>query len=142
MAVLRERVTWQRTRRPRETAQPDDLTSMEAAHVRRALRFLRAWIGSWTALAKAMGIKRQTLKQGVTRKRRQPTAGFALRAAKVAKVRVESILTGKWPSRSATPTSWRTHHRRVHLKIDSYAGFGAEPRGALRDRFGRRARSA
>ena len=99
MAILRERIVWRRIRAPRETAPPDDLDPTEAANVRRALRFLRNWMGSWKALAKAMGIKLPTLHQAATRKDRGPTAGYAIRAARVARVRVETILRGEWPTR-------------------------------------------
>lgn len=106
MTILRERTAWRRTRAPRETSQPDDLTPTEAANVRRALRFLADWAWGWARLAGAMGIKKQTLEQGATRKGRRPTAGFAIRAARVAIVRVESILSGKWPG-TVTPKGWR-----------------------------------
>ena len=99
VTILRERTTWKRPRTTRATVQPDDLSPTEAAHVRAALRFLRTCLGGWKALAAAMGIKRETLEQGAMRRSRRPTAGFALRAARVAGVRVESVLTGRWPSR-------------------------------------------
>lgn len=71
-----------------------------------ALKFLRAWIGGWTKLSRAIGIKRETLEQAANRKWRAPTAGFALRASRVAKVRIESLLSGAWPGK-ADPKKWR-----------------------------------
>jgi hypothetical protein len=103
MAILRTRTEWQRPRPTRTTAQPDDLTSEEQANVRSALAFLRVRLGSWLALAEAMGVKVQTLKQAAKRKRRGPTAGHALRAARVARVCAEMILTGSWPPNGACP---------------------------------------
>jgi hypothetical protein len=66
--------------------------------VRTALVFLQHHLGGWVHLARAMGLKKKTLEQAVKRKGRRPTAGFAIRAAHVARVRVESVLSGAWPS--------------------------------------------
>ena len=77
--------------------------------MRAALRFLRDRLGSWKALAKAMGIKQHTLELAAKRRGRRPSAGHALRVARVARVRVETILAGKWPT-SLTPR----RHGRFH----------------------------
>jgi transcriptional regulator with XRE-family HTH domain len=94
MAILRERETWSRKRAARETEQPDDLTPEEGENVRAVLRALHHQYRRWDKLAKAMGVKTQTLKQAANRKRRRPTAGFALRAARLAKCPVEMVLSG------------------------------------------------
>ena len=111
MAILRERTVWRRPRGQRETAQPDELTPTEEGRVRAAIVFLFRRVGGWAARARAMGIKRPARWQAARRKRRRPTAGFALRAAKVARVRVESILTGRWPTAGTDPKrcarTWR-----------------------------------
>ena len=98
MGILREKTVWKKPRAPRPTARPDELTPEEQANVRAALRFLRLRMGSWIALAKAMGLKPNTLQEAAGRKTRRPTAGIALRTARVAQVRVEIILAGKWPT--------------------------------------------
>jgi hypothetical protein len=97
VAVLRERTVWRRPRPPKLTDRPDELTVDEQANVRRALRFLRKRHGTWEALALAMGIKKWTLWQGTVRRTRRPTAGFALRAARLSGVPVEDVLRGAWP---------------------------------------------
>jgi hypothetical protein len=103
VAVLRERTVWRRTRPPKLTDRPDELTVEEQANVRRAIRFLRRRFGTWEALATAMGIKTETLWQGAACRTRRPTAGFALRAARVAGVRVEDVLSGWWPRLKREP---------------------------------------
>ena len=111
MGILREPKVWRKTRSPRETSQPDELTPAEEARVRAAVVFLFRRFGGWSPLARAMGLKRKTLWQAAMRKRRRPTAGLVLRAARVAHVRVESILGGRWPSPGADPKrcaqTWR-----------------------------------
>ncbi len=68
-----------------------------------AVNFLRLRLGSWEALAKAMGVKKKTLAQAVKRPRRRPTAGLAINAARVAGVPVERILFGFYPPKGACP---------------------------------------
>jgi len=108
MAILRARTVWKRTKPVRITAVPDELTPEECLRVRVALAFLRAQHGSWTALAVAMGIKPATLKEGAKRRGRRPTAGFALRAARVAGVCVEMVLSGAWPADGTCPHCGRS----------------------------------
>lgn len=108
MAILRERKTWKRPKPARTTAAPDELTSDECDRVRAALAFLRAQHGTWLALAAAMGIKPQTLKEGAKRRGRRPTAGFALRTARVAGVCVELVLSGAWPAEGTCPHCGRS----------------------------------
>jgi hypothetical protein len=103
MAILRERKVWTRPKPVRTTAVPDDLTPEECERVRAALAFLRAKHGSWRALALAMGIKPDTLEEAAKRRGRRPTAGLALRAARVAGVCVETVLSGAWPAAGACP---------------------------------------
>lgn len=107
MAILRERVTWERPRPVRADARPDALTPEERTHVREALRFLRQRMGGWSRLAKAMGLKQETLEQAAKRRSRGPTAGIALRAARVAGVCAEQVLRGEWPPAGACPVCGR-----------------------------------
>ena len=103
MAILLARTVWKRPKPVRITAVPDELTVEEGVRVRAALAFLRTRLGSWVNLAAAMGIKPQTLKEGAKRRGRRPTAGLALRAARVAGVCVEMILSGVWPKQGSCP---------------------------------------
>lgn len=108
MAILRERTRWRRKKVERKWARPDDLTPDEQDHVRRAIGHLYLWFGTWQALAAAMGIAPATLKLVMLKtRRRRPSAGYALRAAKVAKVRVETILSGRWPTPSTPAKPFR-----------------------------------
>ena len=83
VTILREPTIWRRpsTRGPR----PSDLSSVEQANVKRALRVLARRVGGQRQLAAAMGIGY--------------TAGVALRAARLALVHVEDVLSGAWPGK-------------------------------------------
>lgn len=98
MAILREANVWKRSRPAKATHQSSDLTPDEQENVRKALRLLFACFGGWVPLATAMGLNAYTVRAATGRARRPITSGLALRAAKVARVRVESILAGKWPT--------------------------------------------
>jgi hypothetical protein len=96
MGILREPKIWAKPRPANETRRSSDLTPEEQANVRRALRFLSVRLGGWAKLAEAMGAKQATLEQAVSR-HRHPSAGMAIRAARLANVAVEAILGGGWP---------------------------------------------
>ncbi len=97
MPILTERIEWRRPRPPRPYDRANTLTVAEEANVRKALRYLRERLGGYAPLARLMGINATTLKLALTQRKTRPTAGYALRAAKVARVPVESILAGEWP---------------------------------------------
>jgi hypothetical protein len=99
--VLRERVSWKRHRPPNETRRSTDLTPQEQENVRVALRFLAKRHGDMTKLAKAMGAHRETVQRPV--RGGVVTAGIALRAARVAGVPLEDVLTGKFPPPGTCP---------------------------------------
>lgn len=108
MKILRERVEWQKPRSaPRGIQHADTLTQEEEENVRRALAQLRRRYGSYEKLAIAMGMKSYTLWQGAKRRRRRPTAGYAIRAARLAGVPVGAILVGAWPKKGACPMCGR-----------------------------------
>lgn len=67
-----------------------DLTKEEQAHVRAAIRFLRARCGGAKMLAKALRVDRKTLISPAT-----PTTAF--RVARFAGVGVDDLLTGRFP---------------------------------------------
>lgn len=107
MTILRERKTWERPRPVRETTPADELTADQEEYVRAALRFARVRYGAWKRLAKALGMKHFTLWQATQRRRRRPTAGLALRVARLVGVPVEDVLSGAWPKDGQCPTCWR-----------------------------------
>lgn len=78
-----------------------DLNRKEQAHVRAALQFLRRRTGGWETLAKALRIRKRTLAGVATGEVVTPVVAF--RVAKFAKVTVDDVLTGKFPSPNACP---------------------------------------
>jgi hypothetical protein len=77
------------------------LTTEEQAHVRAALRFLRARCGGWAPLAKVLRFKRTTL--GRVANGRTVSASVAFRVARLAKVGVDDVLAGRFPPAGACP---------------------------------------
>lgn len=98
MAILTEKKSWTRPKRARGF----ELTATEQANVKKALTALRIRMGGWDELAKAIGATRDAVTKNGN-KRGRPTAGMALRAARVAKVSVEEILSGSWPKPGTCP---------------------------------------
>ena len=96
MAILREAKAWRRERPANETRRSSDLTPEEQANAKAALRFLAKRHGSTGKLAKAMGATNGTVWEAVS-KRGVVSAGIALRAARVAGVPLEDVLSGAWP---------------------------------------------
>lgn len=84
-----------------ETRRTSDLTPEEQANVRRALHVLRRRLGSYEALAKAMRANGRTLEQYGSKA--APSAGIAIRLARLAGVPVDDVLTGAWPVAGACP---------------------------------------
>jgi transcriptional regulator with XRE-family HTH domain len=107
MAILRSRVAWTKPRPQNETRRSSDLTPVEQANVKRALRVLSARLGSLAALATALRVNPHTLRW-YWQKRGKPTAGVALRAARLAAVPLEELLAGRWPVEGACPHCGRT----------------------------------
>jgi len=102
MAVLTERRVWKREPK-RVTTRVNSLEREQQENVRRALRTLYFRYGTWKDLARAMGVGKNQLKL-VMGERAAPSAGLALRAAKVAGVPVEDVLTGKLAEPERCPT--------------------------------------
>jgi hypothetical protein len=96
MAILRERTVWRRA--VSEKRARSGLDRAKQANVVKALRFLRARYGSWAETAKMLGTTVSTLYTVTTPAgTRRIGAGIALRAATVAGVTVDDVLTGAWP---------------------------------------------
>jgi hypothetical protein len=95
MTVLVKREVW---RRPKLLApgRTPELTDEERENVRTALRFLRVRHGSSRKLAAALGVNFTMLKRTAGPGGR-PGAALALRAARLAGISVEDVLSGAWP---------------------------------------------
>lgn len=96
MGILATTKTWRKPNIARARLASDRLSPEEAANVRRALLFLRTRHGGGPKLAEAMGVGLFALQRAYWPKGK-PGAGLALRAAKLAGVPVEAILSGAWP---------------------------------------------
>lgn len=78
-----------------------DLTSEEQTHVRAALRFLRARCGGWRNVCKALRVAKSSMARitgGGT-----VTASVAVRVARLVKVGVDDVLTGRFPPPGTCP---------------------------------------
>jgi len=102
MAILRERTVWKAPRPANETRRSTDLTPEEQSNARAAIRFLAKRHGTLAKLAAAMRTKHGTL-QSAVKEREVISAGIALRAARVAGVPLEDVLSGVWPPVGACP---------------------------------------
>ena len=105
MSLLTKRETWRKPKALTAGRTPD-LTSEEIVNVKRAIKVLRQRHDSYEALAPLMGVTRKALSHTVTRGRK-PGVGLALRAARVAGVPLEEILSGAWPKEGACPMCGR-----------------------------------
>lgn len=78
-----------------------DLTTAEQAHVRAALRFLRARCGGWDALARVLRFKARSLAKVGTG--RTASASMAVRVARLAEVGIDDLLAGRYPPAGTCP---------------------------------------
>lgn len=78
-----------------------DLSAQEQAHVRAALKFLRARCGGWEPVAKLLRIRRDSLVAISGRER--VSASIAVRVARLAEVGIDDLLTGKYPPAGSCP---------------------------------------
>jgi hypothetical protein len=79
-----------------------DLTAAEQTHVRTALKFLRARAGTWSAAAKALRLGESTIAD-IAGGHRVATPIVAFRVARLAKVGVDDVLTGRFPAPGTCP---------------------------------------
>jgi hypothetical protein len=79
-----------------------DLTPTEQTHIRAALAFLHRRCGTWAATSALLHFKDTTL-GNIACGHKLPTVTLALRIARVAKVGVDDVLTGKFPSPGTCP---------------------------------------
>ncbi len=104
MTVLTTRVTWRKPKQLTAGTRTPDLTDDEVANVRAALRVLRQRVGGYRQLAVTLGVNLETLKRAGSRRRIPPSVGLALRAARLAGVPLEEVLSGAWPKPGTCPT--------------------------------------
>lgn len=83
-------------------AERSDLTKEEQTHVRTALRFLHRRFGSWKPLAKALALDDSMLSH-VVRGDRSVTARLVFRIARLVKVGIDDLITGRYPAPGACP---------------------------------------
>jgi len=75
-------------------------------HDAAALRFLRTRLGGGAKLGAAIKLGRKTVDK--VSLGRRPGAGLAIRAARLAGVPIEDVLSGAWPKAGACPRCWCT----------------------------------
>jgi transcriptional regulator with XRE-family HTH domain len=102
MAILLERKVWKRERQATSTERLNRLTTDDGENVLAALRVLRARRGSWALVAKAMGVTKRQLSAYRTGEL-QPSAGLAVRVARLAGVSVDEVLSGAFAAPRKCP---------------------------------------
>jgi DNA-binding phage protein len=100
--VLTAPMVWRKPRPANRTRRASDLTPEEQDHVKAALRVLRTRLGGTAKLAEALTMNAGTLSWMLSRTGK-PSAGTALRAARLAGVSVEELLSGAWPRPGSCP---------------------------------------
>ena len=78
-----------------------DLTAAEQTNVRTALKFLRLRCGTWAVLSKALRLGESSLANLAKGKAIGPLVAF--RVARLAKVGVDDVLTGRFPAPGTCP---------------------------------------
>lgn len=79
-----------------------DLSAKEQTNVRTALRFLRMRCGGWVAVGRALGCNDTSLSCMVSG-RKTVTASLAFRVARLAKVTVDDVVSGRFPAEGTCP---------------------------------------
>ena len=106
MPILREVVSWGRDRGPRSLRASTDFTDAERHNIRTAIRFLRARYGGTRALAAALRAGTRSVDRALGSNPR-PSSEIVLRAAKLAHVKPDDLLEGRYPPPNACPTCER-----------------------------------
>jgi hypothetical protein len=105
VTILTKREVWRKPRPADETRRSSDLTPDEHANVKKALRFLRARRGGAVKLAVALRVNVASVEHACLTEGR-PSAGLAIRVARLAGVPVEEILSGAWPKTRGVSDVW------------------------------------
>lgn len=117
-----KRVHWKREPKKRATSRLESLTPEEQECVRVALRVLLVRYGTWVKVAEVLGVPAGRLYK-VHGKHGPPTAGLALRVARVAGVAVDDVLEGKFPADGSCPMCGRSklgHYQTPHLELRNW----------------------
>jgi len=83
------------------------LTPEEQSNVKSALRVLRVRLGGLEPLSKELKCCSRTVKWAYSKKRR-PSAGLAARAARLANVPIDDVLSGAFPKPGTCPHCGRS----------------------------------
>jgi len=103
MAVLTERRVWRRELKPAPPTSPANrLTAEQQRNVMAALRVLYVRYGNWRAVGKAMGLSNPVIAR-IGKGTDKPSAGIALRAAALAGVSGEDVLSGTFGKPECCP---------------------------------------
>ncbi len=78
------------------------LTADEQANTLAALRYLRARVGTWRMLAKALGLEPCSLRN-VRKGCKNPSIALAYRVSRVAGVGFDDVVSGRWPVLGTCP---------------------------------------
>ena len=105
--VLTAPITWNKLRPSDKVRRSSDLTPEEMAYAKVALRVLRLRVGTIRQLATELSANPKTLAAALSKKGK-PTAGLMLRAARIAGVPLEEILSGAWPKPNSCPRCGRS----------------------------------
>lgn len=79
-----------------------DLSAAEQEHVRNALYFMRAKFDTWRSIARLLHFEETTLVQSANGTR-TVTASMAFRLARVANVKVDDLIAGRYPEPGLCP---------------------------------------
>lgn len=78
-----------------------DLTTTEQTNVRTALKFLRSRCGTWAAVSKALRLGKNSAGNVAAGANVTPLVAF--RVARLAKVSVDDVLSGRFPAPGTCP---------------------------------------
>lgn len=95
MAILRVAQSWRRPSAKRRTDRLERLDDEQTVNVGAAMQALKTKLGSWKDLAASIGVSKQTMNR-LAHGHTKPSAGLALRLARLAEVPVEDVLSGKY----------------------------------------------
>jgi len=105
MSVLRYKIKWEKHVTEATPARRWNLSPAEQENVRRAIRTLRRQYGE-AKLPALLNANPNTVKHA-TERRRKPSPLIAIRAARLAGVTVEDVLSGAWPAAGPCPMCGR-----------------------------------
>jgi hypothetical protein len=101
-AKVKERHIWKRERSSNEIRYASDLTPAEQENVKKALNVLKLRLGGTDALANALKSSVSNLVWACGAKG-HPSAGTAVRAARLAKVPIDDVVEGRFPKTGCCP---------------------------------------